>query len=624
MTVLKKYMAKKPNALDEAAVMKKTNPLFHSLRLAAFIIIGVIIYAYGFQVTQMGFDEINSPTRQASLTRVIRAIFHPEILKYEQVETPVEIPFYTPCPSGGVEIPEPDRSGPYLTVSPNCAEPRSQITVEGFNFPANYRGRVYFIPPSQVSLGLGNLETDAQGHFQLIARVPPRANDQVQYIRSVTRETVGRPRLSQTAIDTWEKIIETVFLALLATTFGVIFAIPVSFFAARNIMREITLPLSSLSLSIIGWLVGMGLGGTIASWLGKQSELITENLAFTIAGIVISFLLIWVITRSVLPGEEEANPSFRLRAARIAGSILAVLLGIFVLYLIASAAIATGQAFSKGGGFIGMMSTFLENLGVILALLIAATAAVAGGGVVSNFLGRLGRKYVQPLQPTPRLTVNLVLGAIAGALLGLMLGAGVDWIYQIGDPLATTLFPALVCAALSILVIIRNREKDTVPIGLTIYYITRTILNGLRAIEALIWVIIFVVWIGIGPFAGVLALALHTVAALGKLYSEQVESIMPGPLEAVKSTGATRLQVIVYSVIPQIIPPYISFTMYRWDINVRMSTIIGLAGGGGIGFLLIQNINLLNYRAASTQMVAIAIVVALMDYLSSYLREKIV
>ncbi len=77
--------------------------------------------------------------------------------------------------------------------------------------------------------------------------------------------------------------------------------------------------------------------------------------------------------------------------------------------------------------------------------------------------------------------------------------------------------------------------------------------------------------------------------------------------EAVRATGATRLQTIVYAVVPQIIPPYISFTMYRWDINVRMSTIIGFAGGGGIGFLLQQNINLLQYRAAAAQMLAIAI-----------------
>ncbi|WKZ36761.1 MAG: hypothetical protein QY332_02315 [Anaerolineales bacterium] len=78
------------------------------------------------------------------------------------------------------------------------------------------------------------------------------------------------------------------------------------------------------------------------------------------------------------------------------------------------------------------------------------------------------------------------------------------------------------------------------------------------------------------------------------------------------------------SIVPQIVPPYISYTMYRWDINVRMSTIIGFVGGGGIGFLLQQNINLLNCRAASAQMIAIAVVVSLMDYISSVMREKVV
>jgi phosphonate transport system permease protein len=159
---------------------------------------------------------------------------------------------------------------------------------------------------------------------------------------------------------------------------------------------------------------------------------------------------------------------------------------------------------------------------------------------------------------------------------------------------------------------------------MAVYYATRTLFNGLRSIEPLIMVIVFAVWVGIGPFAGVLALSLHTTAALAKLFSEQVESILSGPLEAVRATGATKIQTVVYAVIPQIVPPYISFTMYRWDTNVRMSTIIGFAGGGGIGFLLQQNINLLNYRAASAQMLAIAIVVASMDYLSSQMRERVI
>jgi phosphonate ABC transporter permease subunit PhnE len=170
----------------------------------------------------------------------------------------------------------------------------------------------------------------------------------------------------------------------------------------------------------------------------------------------------------------------------------------------------------------------------------------------------------------------------------------------------------------------RARKVDSLPTGLIVYYMARLIFNGLRSIESLVMAIVFVVWVGVGPFAGVLALSLHTIASQAKLFSEQVESILPGPIEAIKATGADRLQTIIYAVMPQIIPPYISFTMYRWDINVRMSTIIGLAGGGGIGFLLLQNANLLNYRAASVQMLAIVIVVSIMDYLSSYMREKVV
>lgn len=161
-------------------------------------------------------------------------------------------------------------------------------------------------------------------------------------------------------------------------------------------------------------------------------------------------------------------------------------------------------------------------------------------------------------------------------------------------------------------------------LGTVIYYVVRFILNVLRAIEPLIWAIIFAVWVGIGPFAGVLALTLHSIAALGKLYSEQIESIEPGPQEAITATGGNPLQVIIYGVVPQIVPPYIAFTLYRWDINVRMSTVIGFVGGGGIGFLLAQWINLLQYQQAAVAVWAIAIVVSIMDYVSAIVRERLV
>jgi phosphonate transport system permease protein len=157
-----------------------------------------------------------------------------------------------------------------------------------------------------------------------------------------------------------------------------------------------------------------------------------------------------------------------------------------------------------------------------------------------------------------------------------------------------------------------------------IYYAARGVLNIVRSIEPLIWAIIFVIIVGLGPFAGILALTVHSIAALGKLYSEAIESIDPGPIEAIQATGANWLQTVIFAVIPQVIPPFVSFTIYRWDINIRMSTIIGFVGGGGIGFLLAQWIRLLDYRAAGIAVWFIAITVAILDYVSAEIRQRFV
>jgi len=159
---------------------------------------------------------------------------------------------------------------------------------------------------------------------------------------------------------------------------------------------------------------------------------------------------------------------------------------------------------------------------------------------------------------------------------------------------------------------------------ITAYYATRTFLNIVRSIEPIIWALIAVVWVGLGPFAGVIALTVHSVAALGKLYSEAIEGIDSGPIEAIQATGATRLQIIMYAVVPQMIPAFVSFSIYRWDINVRMSTIIGMVGGGGIGFLLVQYIRLLDYRSAGIAVWFIAITVAILDFVSAEIRQRFV
>jgi phosphonate transport system permease protein len=161
------------------------------------------------------------------------------------------------------------------------------------------------------------------------------------------------------------------------------------------------------------------------------------------------------------------------------------------------------------------------------------------------------------------------------------------------------------------------------PGAYTVYMILRTFLNFTRAIEALIWAIIFSVWVGIGPFAGMLALMIHSVASLAKQYSEMVETVSEGPIEGIQSTGATKLQTVWFAIVPQVILPYISFTVYRWDINVRMATIIGLVGGGGIGTMLIQYQGQAMWPEVGCIILVIAIVVWAMDQASAVIREAL-
>jgi phosphonate ABC transporter permease subunit PhnE len=313
-----------------------------------------------------------------------------------------------------------------------------------------------------------------------------------------------------------------------------------------------------------------------------------------------------------------------IRITRFAALTIAAALVLFVMNFIAYLGLSLGNYLEENLGTFGFLGNFVYQLSDILRMISPLLAALAAGGVLGNFGGRIGQNISDRWKPGTVRTINIFTSALAVAAVFALIGAGIEWLYQLGNPWETLYIPAGVGAVIGIGLALWVKPKRALPIGTLIYTITRTLLNATRSIEPLIYVIIFVVWVGIGPFAGALALGLHTTAALAKLYSEQVESILPGPLEAVQATGANRLQMIVYAVVPQIVSPYISFTMYRWDINVRMSTIIGFAGGGGIGFLLQQNIRLLDYRAASTQMIAIAVVVATMDYVSSVLRKRFV
>lgn len=601
---------------------KKPSP-WRSLRTGFLVILALIIYAYGFQVTKVNLAETKSERRQEQLFRILRALAKPNIFEYEKEEFEVRVQVMIPCPEGGFTtepILNPDQ--PYMVVTPSCSEPRAHAVVQGYNFEPLTRGPLNLVPfESGVNLQLESIEVDRFGQFEATVLLPNRPSEEPHEIVAITRRNIGSPHLTRTAYETWDKIIETVFLALLATTLGVAIAIPLSFFAARNLMKEITGTLTGLSLSILLIPAGLYLGSQAADMAKWVSDLMVGNWLIAGAGLIgIPILLVWG-TRWALPQQEIQAPSARLKTARIFALFGLAFIFVLLLYLISFLALSMGTALGKTLGEFGFLGFFVRDLGDILNMAVKLVVALAGAGVLNSLAGKWSEQLSR--QKGPALTIgHTVLAILGGAMLTSLLLAGLHWLYQYNDIQSYFIYALVIGGGLGLLTGLINKPGAPLPSGLIVYYAARTIFNTLRSVEALVMAIVFVVWVGIGPFAGSLALALHTIASLAKLYSEQVESIMAGPLEAIQATGANRLQTIIYAVVPQIVPPYISYTMYRWDINVRMSTIIGFVGGGGIGFLLQQNINLLNYRDASAQMIAIAIVVSIMDYISSALREK--
>lgn len=191
-----------------------------------------------------------------------------------------------------------------------------------------------------------------------------------------------------------------------------------------------------------------------------------------------------------------------------------------------------------------------------------------------------------------------------------------------------TIFMAFVATALAVpiaffLSFLCAKNIMRHPTAMGIYFFLRTLFNFMRSIEALIWAIIFSVWVGIGPFAGMMALMIHSVASLAKQYSEMVESVSDGPIEGVVSTGAGFFQTIWFAVVPQVILPYVSFTVYRWDTNVRMATIIGFVGGGGIGTMFLKYQGQAMWNEVGTIVFVIAVVVWVMDQASALIREAL-
>ena len=149
-------------------------------------------------------------------------------------------------------------------------------------------------------------------------------------------------------------------------------------------------------------------------------------------------------------------------------------------------------------------------------------------------------------------------------------------------------------------------------------------MDSFRAINEIVFALLFVVAVGLGPLAGVLALAVHNIGIVAKLFSEAVEAIDPRPVEGIRATGAGRLQEVIFGVVPQVMPLWSSYTLYRFETNVRSATVLGIVGAGGIGHSLYENIRSFHYSETAAIIIIVVLTVMLIDILSARIRKVLV
>jgi phosphonate ABC transporter permease subunit PhnE len=532
-----------------------------------------LLYAYGLQVTKVDLKEPLEPKRQENLTGLIRSFAQPDLFDFDTETRRTAVSLRMPCP----DVPKGSQvsfEGRQLLVTPNCASTtQDAIRISGEGFLPNADGVIAWTPiGSDVTRRVAEFKVTADGSMDVTFTMPDiRASEEPQtleVVEVVDRRLVG---LSDTTFEALDKIVETVLMALMASTIGTLLAIPLSFVAARNLMKNVKAPLTGIMSGIILLPIFGGFG----FWVG------------------------WLIVRPLLNADSSVLASLQIRLESLAfvGNFIFVLIELFVL---------------------------------LLPILFGAIGALMANTVG----GRFGTRMTMQLEETPARALTFVTTLLGTAVLFLIITFALSWVNLLGirqfipetvqEQFPIFVIPALVLGLIAAAFSLRGSAKHHYPIGLVIYNVTRTIFNAVRSIEPLMMGFVFVVWVGLGPFAGIMALTLHSMADLGKLFSEEVENIDEGPVEAVTATGATQLQRIVFAVAPQITPHYIAYIFYRWDINVRMSTIIGFVGGGGIGFVLQRNINQLLYTKASVMVIAVAIVVIVLDNISARVRSRII
>jgi phosphonate transport system permease protein len=253
---------------------------------------------------------------------------------------------------------------------------------------------------------------------------------------------------------------------------------------------------------------------------------------------------------------------------------------------------------ANSGGLTQRLVIAVAAIGVLwwaaLGSQLSVVELVKGGPWMADFIGRMFPPNWEFMAKLVKPAIETIQIAIWGTLLGVVLAV-----------------PVCFLAA-------RNISPNA-----AVFHFMRQVLNIARGINEIILALIFVAAVGLGPFPGVLALALHGAGMLGKFFAESIEEIDQGPIEALRSTGAGPVQIIVFGVMPQVITAWIAVILYRFETNLRQATVLGMVGAGGIGFELVGSMKLFQYRDTATCILVIVAMVMAADFISSKLRARI-
>jgi len=179
------------------------------------------------------------------------------------------------------------------------------------------------------------------------------------------------------------------------------------------------------------------------------------------------------------------------------------------------------------------------------------------------------------------------------------------------------------CAAIVLSLPLAVLAAENVTPSRPLYFGARGVIAITRAVPDLVWALLFVTAVGLGPFPGVLALAVHSIGMLGRLFAETIEDIEMGPVQALTITGASRVQIVTHAIVPSLLPSLTGISLFRLDENVRSSLVLGFVGAGGIGFLILTSMNLFQYRQVATLLILTYALVVVVERVSSTVRARI-